>query len=342
MASRQERRTEAYGDGMDHVLLNLPAETTWLNMGYWEPHGSSDTEGASTFAVACETLVNRLAAFARLGEPARTSTTPRTSRLLLEVGCGCGDSLPLWLQRYGFHSVVGITSLPQQVARAQEIVSKLPRASQAQIQVRQGDAVRASEEEGDTALGKCDAIVAVDCAYQCVYRNACRRQSAMGRSASRPNSFSNRSRFLSRAAALLRPGGTLAMTDLVLPCPMSSLPTLTWLLQRILCTLTSAPFENFFDQDSYIASLRTAGFVDVELEDVTDRVFAPLADYIDMRTAESPDGVVGRANGAGVGGKWLQYRVFAKVLRWWAQGRMRFVLVRATKPGAAASESNAS
>lgn len=78
-------------------------------------------------------------------------------------------------------------------------------------------------------------------------------------------------------------------------------------------------------EDEYVARLRRAGFADIEVEDVSARVFAPLATWIRDR-----DRMYGRAFGS----EWGGLMGFARVLEWWSRGSVAFVVVSATKPAA--------
>lgn len=104
--------------------------------------------------------------------------------------------------------------------------------------------------------------------------------------------------------------------------PLSGISTL---LLRVICYLAHVPFANLVTQAEYERVYEELGFTQVEIEDITRDVFPGLASYIDginldplMRAALDPS-------------KMQQYRIFAKILRWWSNGRLRFVLVKAMK-----------
>ena len=98
----------------------------------------------------------------------------------------------------------------------------------------------------------------------------------------------------------------------------------TLLLLRFICLVSKVPWTNMVSQDEYIARVRAAGFAQVELEDVSARVFLPLATWIRER-----DQKYGRA----FGGEWGGLMGFARVLEWWSRGTaVSFVVVSAVKP----------
>ena len=151
---------------------------------------------------------------------------------------------------------------------------------------------------GSLEDGSVDCIIALDCVYH----------------------FSSRHEFLKHSQRILRPGGHLALTDLILG------PQTTFtqrLLLRLICALTSSPFANFKTREEYLRDYRDAGFLDIEMEDISNDVFLGLA------------GFIGRHNrtmkGLGIGGRWGGYLLFKKVLEWWSTGVVRFVVVRATR-----------
>lgn len=94
---------------------------------------------------------------------------------------------------------------------------------------------------------------------------------------------------------------------------------------RVICFFANVPFHNLVKQAEYEATFRELGFTQLDIEDITQDVFPGLAAYIDsldadpvMRAALNP-------------AKLQQYKVFARILRWWSRGRLRFVLVKAMK-----------
>lgn len=94
---------------------------------------------------------------------------------------------------------------------------------------------------------------------------------------------------------------------------------------RIICFFANVPFHNLVTQTEYESTLHELGFTQLEIEDVTQDVFPGLAGYIENRASDP----VMRA--ALDPAKLQQYKMFARVLRWWAGGSLRFVLVKAMK-----------
>ena len=88
--------------------------------------------------------------------------------------------------------------------------------------------------------------------------------------------------------------------------------------------------------EDYLAQLRDIGYINVEIQDITQHVFAGLAKYIDGIAADSRKAAALDAK------KLASYKGFAKILRWWAGGKLRFVLVKGMKGGIASKSKAAS
>lgn len=107
--------------------------------------------------------------------------------------------------------------------------------------------------------------------------------------------------------------------------PDTPLSPISSVLMRIICFFANVPFDNLVNQAEYEQTFREIGFTQLEVEDVTQDVFPGLAEYIESR---DKDPVLRAALDPA---KLQQYRMFAKVLKWWSGGRLRFVLVKAMK-----------
>lgn len=143
-----------------------------------------------------------------------------------------------------------------------------------------------------------DSVVSVDSAYH----------------------FAPRTAFLRHAYRLLRPGGHLALTDIVRgPGRMS------WFGEFMLARAFQIPPANWVDPAAYEAQLRQLGFVDVRVEILDDAVFPGLAGFLE-RQAEAWHGVTGAL-------PWAPFLATAAGLRAIVAARsMHFVLVSAVKP----------
>ncbi|KAF8078561.1 S-adenosyl-L-methionine-dependent methyltransferase [Lyophyllum atratum] len=271
--------TDPYG--LFHLSLNklpgesvdIPPKTEWLNMGFWQ-----DTD---VFPQACAALATKLIQAAQC----------KAGDRVLDVGHGTGESLVLLLSEASIprpSTITGITSLPAHHHRSQERVDRLlaslkdPRP---EVCLYLGDAVCQPGTTGHplepSSNRVFDRILALDCAYH----------------------FDTRSAFLQQALHRLAPGGRIALADICFDPKI--------LLNRRASLITSLfkmmPKQNMVSTDNYIAQMEEMGYVDVQLEDITEDVFPGFVQFL---------------KGRGIG-----WRVFGSVIEWYASTGARFVIV---------------
>jgi SAM-dependent methyltransferase len=147
-----------------------------------------------------------------------------------------------------------------------------------------------------------DRIFALDCAYH----------------------FQTRRRFLRSAYSRLAPGGRVALADLIVADEISLRDKL---LLRLVCLASGTPWCNMYTVSTYRAHLADAGYTSVDFTDLTPHVFAGLARYLETRPSQAVIRAVTPST------SWIGYTGFARVLRWWATGRVvRFVIVGGQRP----------
>lgn len=195
-------------------LLNAGAATTWQNLGDWS-HAHQYPEAAEALAV-------------RLGAAVGLSFDDRVA----DVGCGNGDQLLVWRNRFGVRSVTGYEPYGPSADRA----STLMRADSTISVVRGSDASLIAEPT--------DVVLSLDAAYH----------------------FRSRAAFLERAAAVLEPGGRLGMMDLFVPGH-----GLNW-RARMFAFAAGIPQRNLWALDRWRRELTAAGFVVERIEDLTPLV----------------------------------------------------------------------
>ncbi|BGP35736.1 hypothetical protein JCM10296v2_007588 [Rhodotorula toruloides] len=250
--------------------------------------GYWDTNTRS-FPDACAHLCHKVARAARL-EP---------HQRICEVGYGSGDSTLLLAREFSPKSYVGLTSLASQCETAKRRAAEAGLPAD-QFRLLQGDA---AHDLAQLPASSVDAVLAIDCAYH----------------------FNTRSAFLSSAHALLAPGGSLALTDLLVPS--APLPLSSLLLLRLLFYLAGAPWSNFLTPASYRAQLESHGFEGVEMVDISERVWPGFCGFVRERD-ERMGGVLDA--------KWKALGRYAKVVEWYSGARsgrpkLRFYLVSARK-----------
>lgn len=245
---------------------------------------------------ACAELADRTVAGLELGPSSR----------LVDVGFGCGEQVLHWIRRYGVREIDGLNVSRSQTALARERLAQAGHPDVAQ-RLQQGSATELEAWWKDRA--KADAIVALDCAYHFA---------------------PSRAVFLHQAARVLRPGGRLALSDLVLARDDLSLPQRTVLAGMArLSRIPRANLLNAFGADplpaDYRAQLQRAGFEIERFEDVTSSVFTPFGEWL-SRYRAALDPAIRRRIG------WAKYRVTAAFLRWAEKERvLRYVLCTARR-----------
>jgi SAM-dependent methyltransferase len=272
---------------------------TWGSLGLW--HGDEED-----YALACQALASAVGRAAGL----------QPGDHVLSLACGAGDELLLWLQAFGVARVTGVERDALRVQAARKLLAtRLPGLAPSAATVVEGsalampalglqDAQRA--HQGDAAYlpqaAGVDRVVCVDGAYHL-----------------RP-----RSDFLRAALAALRPGGTLAYTDLSLVEQVP--PWRRALLQGAarLCGLDGDELASAARQQQRLKAL---GFVDVQVQPLDAAVLSGFARYVRQqsdrvaRTAWHPD--------------WRRPALTARLIGPSQAAGLGYVLLSARKPFAA-------
>lgn len=130
---------------VDPALLNgTGAATRWANLGYWRVADTEDghastparaSRAAHSYAEAAATLARRVGRAVSLGE----------GDAVLDVGCGHGDSLMLWVREFGVRRAVGVEPDAAVVAAANARLRAAGLSSRAEV-------VQSRAEESGTLL----------------------------------------------------------------------------------------------------------------------------------------------------------------------------------------------
>jgi SAM-dependent methyltransferase len=188
---------------------------------------------------ACDALVRLVGARAGLGPETR----------LLDVGFGFGDQDLLWWREFAPKRIMGLNITASQVAVARKRVAAADLSRQ--IDLRLGSATAMP-----VAASSVDVVTALECAFH----------------------FQTRERFFAEAWRVLRPGGRLVLADII-PMPRAPAGRERW-LQGFTWALVAGKFAipkvNAYPLPAYKDKLAAAGFDQVEVVSIRDRVYPPL------------------------------------------------------------------
>lgn len=281
--------------------LNATRRTRWRNLGLWPPDGSGG------YAAACSAMAERVGDMAGVGA---------STRAVLDVGCGAGESLRIWSAR-GAALVVGVDAAPP---------------------VDCSSAVECCDAAGVGALAaargeRFDAVVCVDAAYHFA--------------PSRAAFFAAASSALSEGSPAGCPAGLLLPSLLKPPIPHpvggrigladvlgSSVDAggdvrraSRGLARRAIAALMRVPAANLCDAAQYEAMLASAGFVDVTVEPATERVVGGFARFAARHARSSFDSPPDRP-----GWSWSSVaRAGAALSAAFRHGQLEYVFVSARK-----------
>jgi microcystin synthetase protein McyJ len=168
---------------------------------------------------------------------------------VLDVGVGFAEQDFVLLDRFKVSRITGIDITPVHVAKGRERVAK--RGLEKQIDIRLGSAT--AMEFPDASF---DRVLALECAFH----------------------FDTRDQFVREAFRVLKPGGSIAIADM-LPVPGKKSGRANAFARRY----GHIPEANLYDREEYSRRLSAVGFGDVLLESIRQDVFPGMANYSRQR-----------------------------------------------------------
>ena len=168
---------------------------------------------------------------------------------VLDVGVGFAEQDFVLLDRFKVSRITGLDITPVHVDKGRERVAK--RGLEQQIDIRLGSAT--AIEFPDASF---DRVLALECAFH----------------------FDTRDQFLREAFRVLKPGGSIAIADM-LPVPGKKSSRATAFARRY----GHIPEANLYDREEYSRRLSAVGFDDVLVESIRQDVFPGMANYSRQR-----------------------------------------------------------
>ncbi len=208
---------------------------------------------------------------------------------VLDAGCGYGANAVLCVKRYHPSRVIGIDVTDVRIAAGQQYIAECELSDV--IDLRIGDATKLAFPDGSF-----DRVIAVECAFH----------------------FDTRRDFLREAGRVLRPGGTLALTDMI---PRRGVNPANYQKghRAVGSGVCLEMPVNAYDADVYEGYLRASGFDQVRIESIVDKTTIPY-----YRMLENIASKVDAARA-------LALKTAATTLRRYVDGGEDYVLVCARK-----------
>lgn len=180
--------------------------------------------GTLNTKAACQELINQFFLFAEIGEADH----------ILDVGVGYGEQLAFLLEKYPLITIHGIDVLKGQIELATEKLSSSPNLSRVKLEV--ADAIDLSDFKI-----RYDQVIAIESAFH----------------------FNTREKFFKEAYAVLKPGGKLALADVIISKE---------LISEEIVKKFGVPIANAYNINTYVDLIKGVGFKGVKVKDISKYV----------------------------------------------------------------------
>jgi microcystin synthetase protein McyJ len=191
-------------------------------------------EQATTLPEACAALAGLMGRLADL----------HPDHVVLDVGCGYAQPTVHWAETFALRRIVGLNMTPLQIAVARGVVRG--RGLQDRVCLSLGSATRLPFADASF-----DRILALECAFH----------------------FDTRDAFFAEAHRVLRPGGRIAVADMLPAAGRAWNAPAKRLRRRVI----AVPEANMYDRSVYGGRLASRGFADVAVRSIRDQVYLPFA-----------------------------------------------------------------
>jgi SAM-dependent methyltransferase len=165
---------------------------------------------------------------------------------VVDVGFGFADQDMLWMREIGPRRITGLNVTPLHVRLGRARVRRAGLSDR--IDLREGSATAMPLPDAC-----CDVVTAVECAFH----------------------FDTRADFLAEAFRVLRPGGRIALADIIPAAPEGGALRRRWQAAswRALARALAIPAANALTRADYAAGIEAAGFAAVAVRPIGDTVF---------------------------------------------------------------------
>lgn len=208
---------------------------------------------------------------------------------VLDMGFTSYDQLLVWLDYYQVEALTAATPSEHILADAHDYCGHF-----SQLNLERGDVgIMHRMEEGTY-----DKVLALDCAYH----------------------MKNKKEFFMQARRVLRDGGSVTLTDMVLARPFKD--RLEQRLVRLMARTCGIPVTGLYVQQVYESMVNTCGFEDVQITDISEDVLSGFCFWFSQH--------YGQLSSVTRSKVWIRLRLTVWFVRWMQhRGLLRYHLVTA-------------